>query len=358
MRLLRAARRWILWLIPCDVTDFARRFSSLRHNEALLLMAALIKEPNSVAVMLAALESTQGCDPEKLAVAMITMLQKTPSQELDVQLKQLNRQGVARFLGSASTCRSWGIIQVVDEKPAKGARKRKADAIEPTQSEATQSASALAATQGEDEDMKLGLCRRPYRATNDVSDLAKLAEFARSHPWPRTDIKDAADFARCVARVKAWDNSLSEACEAWREMPGYVHAFLRRKFVLGEFTLASAQGVVSLDWAQVSIETIKLMVPDSHKVLDVFPASWSAEDLSVFCFDRCDWAVFVALFGCLFQEVVDKVNAEPDELISLVGSEAFGEDAKAHYEKHGIAQHPYNLVSSFGPPEKWPIAEK
>ena len=90
--------------------------------------------------------------------------------------------------------------------------------------------------------------------------------------------------------------------------------------------------------------------------MGAFPVKWTAEDVSLFCFDRRDWAMFVPLFGCLFGEVVQKIEAEPDALVKLVGSEAFGKAAKAHHEQYGMAAHPYELVKGFGAPESWPVA--
>ena len=90
--------------------------------------------------------------------------------------------------------------------------------------------------------------------------------------------------------------------------------------------------------------------------MDTFPVGWTAEDLSLFCFGRRDWAMCVLLFGCLFGEVTQKIGAKPDALVKLVESEAFGEAAKAHHEQYDIASHPYELVKGFGAPESWPVA--
>ena len=57
--------------------------------------------------------------------------------------------------------------------------------------------------------------------------------------------------------------------------------------------------------------------------------------------------MFAPLFGCLFGEVVQKIEAEPDALVKLVESEAFGMAAKAHHEQYGIAAHPFVLVKGF-----------
>lgn len=319
----------------------------------------------SVSRFLQALPDVDRANAEDMETALLSMFEAMPEEDLDTQAKQLNRQGVARFTGSVSTGRQWGIIRptqawqqtlkrkaaALDDKPEiESPRKVKQGGDEPK-------AGALDSTQGTGKDMSLGLTRRMYEATGDSSELAKLLEFTRQNTLPSTQIRNAADFNRCVARVKIWDEALSGACSPWRGAPGYVHAFVRRKIVLGELWVTPVESR-GINWADVPMESIKLMSPDVRQVLDAFPASWSAEHVSLFCFDRSDWAIFVAMFGCLFGEVADRVKAEPHQLIGLLESEAFGQAAKAHYEKHGIASHPYLLVQSFGPPDKWPGTDK
>ena len=93
LRLTRAARPWLLSLIPCDVTDFLRRFSRLRHNVPLLVMSALLKEPKAVSGMLEQLPNLDQVTAESLQAALIGMLHSLKSEEHH------------RFTGLASTCR-------------------------------------------------------------------------------------------------------------------------------------------------------------------------------------------------------------------------------------------------------------
>ena len=69
VRLTRAARRWLLSLIPCDVTDFVRRFSRLRHNVPLLFMSALLKERDAVTGMLGRLPNLNKVTAAQLQAA-------------------------------------------------------------------------------------------------------------------------------------------------------------------------------------------------------------------------------------------------------------------------------------------------
>ena len=90
--------------------------------------------------------------------------------------------------------------------------------------------------------------------------------------------------------------------------------------------------------------------------MGAFPVKWTAEDVSLFCFDRRGWAMLVPLFGWLFGEVTQKIEAKPDALVKFVESVAFGNAAKAHHGTYDMAAHPYELVKGFGAPESWPVA--
>ena len=159
-----------------------------------------------------------------------------------------------------------------------------------------------------------------------------------------------------MARVKLLDEAMSAACPAWgQDTVAYVHSFLRRKFIIGELC-STPVSERCVNWADVSLQDLKMGSPDQHEYLDTFPPTWTAEDVSLFCFNRKDWAMFLPLFACLFGEVVQRTQANPDALVKLVESEAFGRAAKAHHERYGIGSHPYALVKGFGAPESWPVA--
>ena len=241
VRLTRAARPWLLSLIPCDVTDFVRRFSRLRHNVPLLFVSALLKERDAVTGMLGRLPNLNKVTAAQLQAALIGMLGSSA----------LNRQGVA------STCRIWRIVRTSAKASAKPRRltskqgaqrglKRTASAVAATHSDAERTASAVAATHSDE-----------YEVT---SQLAKLIEC--TCPWPCTVIKDAASFKLCVARVKLLDEAISAACPAWgQDTVAYVHSFLRRKLTIGE--LCSTPVLERcVDWSDVSLQDLKMGSPD------------------------------------------------------------------------------------------------
>ena len=178
----------------------------------------------------------------------------------------------------------------------------------------------------------------------------------RATTFEPVQVTDARSFETCVARARLSDEELSAAVPSWEGTYEYCHAFLRRKLILAQM-MATLLHQRRVDWADVTLETIKASPPDQSKVIDMFPRQWSAADLSQFLFERTDWAIFVPLFGCLFKEVCDKMRVEEQVLEELVASPEFGEVAAQHLELHGIAGHPYTLVPGFGPPAKWPCVQ-
>ena len=119
----------------------------------------------------------------------------------------------------------------------------------------------------------------------------------------------------------------------------YGHSFLRRKLILGELCSTPVSDRC-VNWAAVSLEDLNMCSPDQCQVMGAFPVKWTAEDVSLFCFDRRDWAMCVPLFGCLFGEVTQTIEAKPDALVKLVESEAFGQAAKAHHAQYDMAAPP------------------
>lgn len=80
----------------------------------LLTLVALTKEPPACRALVKKLADNISCADES-ENALVRMLQRAPLAPGSVELKQLSRQGVGRFLGSASTCRISGVIDKVPE---------------------------------------------------------------------------------------------------------------------------------------------------------------------------------------------------------------------------------------------------
>jgi len=163
-RLVREARHSAERLIPADIQDFLTRVSTLgaQMDLALTVLLALIKEPVSCAAFLDALKDPLNATAEDYMFALEQMLLTDPLA-VDVGLRQLNRQGVGRFFGPATTCRVFGIIRVTKESEDCPPLKRKATEHD------------LASLQG----------KQPKGATNASPSTRKLDQAETNRPRQR-----------------------------------------------------------------------------------------------------------------------------------------------------------------------------
>lgn len=227
------------------------------------------------------------------------MLQRIPADAATQadELKQLSRQGVGSFVGSASICCIFGVIEIVLLPPEDGndvvasipwrKRRRVACASSPGRADGT---------------IKLGQMQRAYKLTRNTEYVEQLLKFA----WSYEGTMPAAIGAKGFVRVAAWagkvDVGFTSSCPVWQRQPGYSHALLRRKLALA--ALASVPFEERLiDWHDVSLAPLRDLSPDSSQSLESFPLEWSAGEVSSFCFGRSDWALLVPVSCCLFSDV-------------------------------------------------------
>ena len=211
----------------------------------------------------------------------------------------------------------------------------------------------------------MGLTSRAYRRTGSHECLGELLQACRAFRQPPAEIVDTTTFLETVSWAAEFDEFLGRRSTTWAGQVGYVHDFLRRKFVLGQ--LSSSPGRINVDWSEVSVENLKQMSPDVCDYLSRVPGEWSrrdrlsAADLSRFCLDRDDWGIFVPMWACLWGAVVKakqfqcEDQRKRDALIALVASNEFLEAAQEHFQRYGAATHVLLLVQQFGPMDTWPV---
>jgi hypothetical protein len=117
-------------LVPVDLVYFIDDFPKIQDNLALSIVIAVVKEPTAIRAMLdfdgGRILNTAQLTGSALHDALVAAIQQfrastpaegclaTPSQARHrVELEQVNRQGVARFFGLASTAMSLGVITKV-----------------------------------------------------------------------------------------------------------------------------------------------------------------------------------------------------------------------------------------------------
>ena len=73
--LTRCARKALLWLMPCDATDFVNLYPSVRHDKAAAIIIALLKEPRATASFVKkALALAPACGVDTLAAVLLETL--------------------------------------------------------------------------------------------------------------------------------------------------------------------------------------------------------------------------------------------------------------------------------------------
>ena len=241
--------------------------------------------------------------------------------------------GVARFMGSASTLRKWGVVQVLDavddvrsmpsqEIPDDRVRQRITEkrgrdtwaaARAPTSKRrcshdgetvvdaqvATQRPDvALAATQS-DAVFRLGVTQTLYTRTNSTTMLEQITSAARGvdgawHDFHRSGI----DLNAALIGVQAVLDQIAATSGALSLRDGYL-----RKHVVRKFMMAHAMSQKEpIDWGSVSCLTLKACTADEHDFLSALPSDWTCRAASEFIFHRGDLALFISLWACLWHD--------------------------------------------------------
>ena len=295
---VRQARAFLHKLMPDDITDWLQRYNSSAHDVALLIVLALVKEPCAVSLLMEelvkhehSLEDLVSADKLHNAyLAMLNRLGGVPTHK--VEMEQLSRQGVARFMGSLSVGRNFGIIEVA-----------KTEAEVRAQTELT-----------------LGLMQRKYVTGNAVSaDLKTLVGRANSSMFAGEIVDDESLRACC-------DSVRNELVDLGKHVPalqtkseGYVLDWICRKFVLA----ALSHNHSKLHWEHVSLQTLRQACADQRCTLDTVPPHWNAKTLSEFFTGRADWAMLVSMFACLFGEAASAWPDRVDEMKQALCSGEF-----------------------------------
>ena len=125
--------------IPCDGIDFISRFRVVGFVFLWTTTVALFKEPAATAAMEGTGAFTSRATKESLTEAFDAALAAVDEAPHATQLESLNRQGVARCQGVASTLRQWGYVEIHQDPARKRAPKRSLAAAQgpPIRSEGT-----------------------------------------------------------------------------------------------------------------------------------------------------------------------------------------------------------------------------
>jgi serine/threonine protein kinase len=308
-------------IMPCDITDFIDKFWEHRYDLGSLIVFAMLKEPSSttawVRTGVPGMLHTVSVDTfaESLSALAKNMHESPPVTEM----KQLNKQGVARFLGTATTLSRLGVIELV----------RKSCKAEGTPSR--------------DGEVVLGLTLTTYRFTGHTQKAqqfltaCKKQESAWKQALEETDLAQLVHALHAIVSVVSTESGgVIQASEKNR----YIHLSVLRKLLIGCLCF----GAVQADWTSVYVPMLKDMGPDENMYLDAFPSTWSIAEVSRFLFARDDMGIFASMYACLWHDVGSAWPDRRDEVLELVSTGRVGQRASALAKSANHACCPHHIV--------------
>ena len=140
------------------------------------------------------------------------------------------------------------------------------------------------------------------------------------------DAQPAWEVARCMTSVRDVGTAIAEivrniGCHILR-VNGYVRKTVTRSLLLACPNVLNA--AEEAPWASVRRVELQMWVPDQSHVLEMFPPTATAADISTFMFGRPDWGLFVSLWGCTWHPVpgmLKKAGLVPDNASAEVAQE-------------------------------------
>ncbi len=326
LRATSAMAAHIIPNVPCDVVDFISHFPQVGGDFLWTMAIALFKEPRATGAMAETGALTRPPTAESLTEAFDAALAAVHEAPHESELRSLNRQGVARFQGVASTLRKWGYLELRDG--ATGVKRSRAAAQGPGPPQKT---------------YVLGLQGQEYvRSTESVELSVRQLLLARDAVQPEWSqlllIQDGADALSIARRLRGICCKAAEAAPTilFSDDTGYGVASVVRKVMLALL----ASGRASVDWGSMSRAELEELCCDQSDFLKAFPEAWSAADVSDFVFGRSDWGIFVSLFACLMKDALKIPNVQPGPVLHCLASPTFGRAADALRAQYGHAVHP------------------
>lgn len=342
-------------LVPIDLLFFIDQFPTIQGNLAVCIVIAMVKEPTAIRAMLEfdggrILKSplTGSVLRDALVAAIHECRASSPGHcpakssqaPHRKELEQLNRQGVARFFGLASTATSLGVITKIDSNVDGNGDSDDAPTV-----------------------LHLGLTGLAYRLSSNSAAVCKTFVRLLSTAYikaPELTVGTSLEFVQELIRyshdlrtlLNRIGNSVPIGTKS--KTSGYVQDFIVRKLCIGWLAVRSVlacPGTASQleeqwQWQGVPISVWRTLMADSHENVAGLPTEWSSEEASSFVCGRGDWPFLTSMFMCLWKEVSDSLSDESlDYFLKLPDSTVIAA-IEAFQRTNGFAPHPYVLASS------------
>ena len=294
-------------MMPCDLECFVEEFPNWSDDWCLVMLGILLKEPIAVKALSKsdiAWDASQGRPLTHNAVwkTLRDVARAASSQQAGGQwaLKQITRQGVARFMGLASVLQVFGVAVPSNDDDDAGA-------------------GGLT--------VELGVQRRTFRLVEESDDcpeaLKRFVDACNDHqPRFREALERAAAGTAAAASASQRgdkeegvvnlgrslaDLAAETGVEARLQIGNWAATTVARKVVIAVISMGRL-GVVA--WDRVTMTDMKKMMPDRGHALDCFPGAMPASQASCIVFGRHDRAVFLSMWSCLFSDKGIAANKE------------------------------------------------
>ena len=317
-------------LVPADAIDFFTHEQEMRHDLAASIVVAMLKEPTVTSEFVTQWRTLPtdytAYDLHTALTAAVAVCVSTPgsaegpSSRHTLELRQLGRRGVCRFLGSVIVAQSFGVMRKAED--------------------------------GDTHTFVAGLQGNMYVWVSDTGIVAKFLEAIREHTpestpglWP--PCFDAGG-APGVTHLEEYAGALGELLkDVGRRAPtlktkgtgksNYVIDSVVRKHVL-----ARAHGV---DWAYISVTVLRRLSVDQCELVASLPDSWTAREASSMICGRPDWPLLVSMYMCLWHDVAEEMPGALAILTKAVRSGRALQAVEEFEQRHDMPPHPHTLMT-------------
>ena len=356
--------------LSIDVVDLLGRASKIAPSLADVLVCIYMKEPRTTAAFFEAGAPRGNVGLAKEAFERVWVAVDNAPHV--AELKQLSRQGVARFMGSIAIGRAFGLLEKVRPDDAGSSPMLRlgqtkipyiaAGAQTPCEPLST-FLSVCKELQNSWEELLRGGCASVYAEVRRLviaSTLPKLLhESTRSgaqkakpktpeaEPAAAQTPSEPAGAQTPSDPAGAHTPSVPAAAQTPSEPTsgdGYLVDFGVRKVTI----LLIHLGVIKPDWWKVGMGELRRMSCDQSEFLQHLPGHWSAADVSSLMFGHDDLAPFVSMYTCLLKEVYD--TSHPRACKKYLRQAMQGEYPKmvSRYRAvHGVTPCPFNAFTAW-----------
>jgi hypothetical protein len=107
--------------------------------------------------------------------------------------------------------------------------------------------------------------------------------------------------------------------------------------------------VAGVNWSLLPLPVLRAMCPGQDDMLDIFPESWTAADVSNLMLTRPEWGMFVGMFGSIWKSVCEACqHSAASSLLATISSRSFASVARDDKSLTGMPLIPAQVLRLCG----------